>query len=245
MDSAVVRPSAPSRSPQRLDRLPPLRFAAREPVPVPRRAPEPHERAGHERAAPERRRQLVGRGGLADIQSRGNEHELRCHSPRREPPYRRGRRIETGAGAHPLVRRRGRAVHRHLNAVERKGLQPVGGGIVDMAAVGFELEGDAARRRGSRRYPSNAGLRAVRRHRRRRRECRNPAIRRARSSAAARSQLVRPRAVGAGLLAAREAARAAAVGELPGKEKGRAVLLYRTPCICVVTDSGAGPNIIR
>jgi hypothetical protein len=42
-------------------------------------------------------------------------------------------------------------------------------------------------------------------------------------------ELVTPRLVGSGLLAAGEAARAAAIGELPGNEKGRPVLLDRTP----------------
>jgi hypothetical protein len=43
------------------------------------------------------------------------------------------------------------------------------------------------------------------------------------------AELVAPGAVGARFLAARDAASAAAIGELPGKKKGRAVLLYRAP----------------
>ena len=42
-------------------------------------------------------------------------------------------------------------------------------------------------------------------------------------------ELVTPRLVGPGFLAAGEAARAAAIGELPGNEKGRPVLLDRAP----------------
>ena len=44
-------------------------------------------------------------------------------------------------------------------------------------------------------------------------------------------QLVAPRLVRAGFLAAREAARAAAIGQLPGEEKGRAVSSTGAPCI--------------
>jgi len=43
------------------------------------------------------------------------------------------------------------------------------------------------------------------------------------------SELVAPCLVGTGFLAAGEAARAAAVGELPGNEKGRPVFLDRAP----------------
>ena len=103
--------------------------------------------------------------------------------------------------------------------VERR--QPVGGGIVDAAAVGFDLERDAA---------AGEDLEEL------------PAMRHAERLAAAErdigdaglddapreverlvaAKLIAPRLVGAGLLAARDAARAAAVGQLPGKEKGRA-----------------------
>ena len=43
------------------------------------------------------------------------------------------------------------------------------------------------------------------------------------------AKLIAPRLVGAGFLAAGDAARAAAVGQLPGKEKGRPVLIDRAP----------------
>jgi hypothetical protein len=42
-------------------------------------------------------------------------------------------------------------------------------------------------------------------------------------------QLIAPGPVGAGLLAAGEAARGAAIGQLPGKKKGRAVFAYGAP----------------
>jgi hypothetical protein len=53
-------------------------------------------------------------------------------------------------------------------------------------------------------------------------------------------QLVGPGFVGPGLFAAREASRAAAVGQLPGKKKGRPVLIDRTPRHC---RTGSGANI--
>ena len=42
-------------------------------------------------------------------------------------------------------------------------------------------------------------------------------------------ELIAPGAVGTRFLAAGYATRAAAVGELPGKKKGRAVFVYRAP----------------
>jgi hypothetical protein len=45
-------------------------------------------------------------------------------------------------------------------------------------------------------------------------------------------KLIPPSAVGPGLLAARDTLRVAAVGQLPGKKKGRPVLVERTPRRC-------------
>src|SRR4029079_19837030 len=43
------------------------------------------------------------------------------------------------------------------------------------------------------------------------------------------AQLIAPGLVGAGFLAARQTARAAAVGQLPGEKKGRVVVIDRAP----------------
>jgi hypothetical protein len=126
------------------------------------------------------------------------------------------------------VRRGGRAVDRDLHAIDAERGDAVGGGVVDAAAVGLELERDAAR---------GEAVEHV------------PAVRDAERLAAAESdirnagfadgagelerlvpaQLVAPRLVGARLLAAREAAGAAAVGQLPGKKEGRSVIVYGAP----------------
>ena len=100
--------------------------------------------------------------------------------------------------------------------------------VVDAAAVGLDLEGDAG---------AGEDLEEL------------PAMRHAERLAAAErnvgdaeladapreverfvaAKLVAPRLVGAGFLAARDAARAAAVGQLPGEEEGRPVLVDRAP----------------
>jgi hypothetical protein len=126
------------------------------------------------------------------------------------------------------VRRRGGAVDRDLHAVDSQLDEAIGGRRVDAAAVGLELEGDVA---------IGEPLEDV------------PRMRRAERLAAAegdvgdaglgdrggeierfaRRQLVAPGAVRTGFLAAREAPRAAAVGQLPGKKKGRFVVIDGAP----------------
>jgi len=123
----------------------------------------------------------------------------------------------------------GGAVHRDLHAFDGKARQSLGGALVDAAAIGLDLEGDAAR---------GEALEDL------------PAVRDAERLAAAEGdvgdagmddaareleclfavKLVAPGAVRTRLLAAGDAARAAAVGELPGKKKGRAKLVNRA-CI--------------
>ena len=115
--------------------------------------------------------------------------------------------------------RRGRAVDGDLHALDAKRGQPVGGGVIDAAAVGLELERDAG---------VGQTVEEV------------PAVRRTERLAAAEGnvgdagvgdaprdverlvarQLVAPGLVGSGFLAACDAAGAASVGQLPGKERG-------------------------
>jgi hypothetical protein len=126
------------------------------------------------------------------------------------------------------VGRGGRTVDRDLHAVDGELGEAVGAGGVDAAAVGLELDRDAAR---------DEALEDA------------PRVRNAERLAAAegdvgnagggdrvgegerlvRRQLVAPGLVGAGLLATGEAARAAAVGQLPGEKKGRRVLIDGAP----------------
>src|SRR5205085_8980385 len=56
----------------------------------------------------------------------------------------------------------------------------------------------------------------------------------------ATAQLIAPGLVRAGLLAARKTARAAAVGQLPGKKKGRIVVIDGAPRHCIRNRRGSG-----
>ena len=96
------------------------------------------------------------------------------------------RRGEARSGPHALVRRRGRTVHRDLHALNAERRQPVGGGVVDAAAVGLELERDAGAGEQLEDLPAMRTRRAARRRRTRRTECRNATMRRASSSASSR-----------------------------------------------------------
>src|SRR4030095_5710918 len=117
--------------------------------------------------------------------------------------------------------------------------EPIGRGRVDATPVGLDLERDPRGREDLENLPAmrdperltapegnegNAGFRDAAREVER----------------LVAGELVRPRFVRAGLLAARETARAAAVGQLPGKKKGRPVLIDRTPRHC---ESGSGAKI--
>ena len=80
------------------------------------------------------------------VEPRGHEHELRREPARDEPLDRADRRGEARSRAHALVRGGGRAVDRDLDALHGERREAVGGGVVDAAAVGLELERDAGRR---------------------------------------------------------------------------------------------------
>ena len=103
------------------------------------------ERPGDERAAAERHGQVVGRDDLVDVETRRHEHELRRQPARDETVDRGDRGGEARSGTHALVRRGGRAIDRDLHALHGERGEAVGGGVVDAAAVGLELERDAGR----------------------------------------------------------------------------------------------------
>jgi hypothetical protein len=139
--------------------------------------------------------------------------------------------LEARPRAHALVHGGGGAVDRDLHALHVERGDAVGRAVVDAARVGLELDGDPGRRQpvenvermrhGERLAAAkgdvgNAGV--------------DDAFGEVERLIA--RQLVAPRLVRAGLLAAGEATRAAAVGELPGEKKGRVVLEYRAPLHC-------------
>jgi hypothetical protein len=121
-----------------------------------------------------------------------------------------------------------RAVDRDLHAVDAQRGEAVRGRVVDAAAVGLELERDAAAGQAVEEVPAE---RNTQRLAAAERDVGNGELDdrvRERERLVAR-QLVRPRAIGPGLLAARDAARRAAVGELPGDEERRAIFVDRAP----------------
>nr|HET7859480.1 hypothetical protein [Caldimonas sp.] len=162
------------------------------------------------------------------VEPRRHEDELRPQPARDEPLDRadRGGVARSRAGA--LVRRGGRAVDRDLDAVDGELGEAVGAAVVDAAAVGLELDRDAIagealedapRVRDAERLTAAEGdVGDVER-----------GDRVGEGERLARRQLVAPRLVGAGFLAACEAARSAAVGQLPGEKKGRRVLVDGAP----------------
>src|SRR5205085_8501152 len=77
-------------------------------------------------------------------ETRRHEHELRRAAACHQALDGAGRRREARSGTHALVRARGRAVDRDLHAIDGERGDAVGRGGVDPAAVGLELEGDAA-----------------------------------------------------------------------------------------------------
>ena len=214
---------------QRADRLPPLRVAACDVVPSRRCPADAHQRPRHEGFAAERCREIVRGDDFAQVEPRGNENELRSETARREPRDRSGRRGKARSGTHPLVRRSGGAVDGNLHALDAKRCQPVRSGVIDAAAIGLELQCDAG--------VGQAGEEV-------------PAMRRAERLAAAEGdigdagvddargdvqrlvarQLIAPRLVRSGFLAACDAAGAASIGQLPGEKKGRPVRVDRAPC---------------
>src|SRR5262249_48375278 len=118
-----------------------------------------------------------------------------------------------------------------LDASDGERLDPVGDRVVDATAVGLDLEGNPV---------LGEDLEEL------------PAMRHAERLAAAEChigdakladttreierlvgpKLIPPSVVGPGLLAARDTFRVAAIGQLPGKKKGRPVLTQRTPRHC-------------
>jgi hypothetical protein len=126
------------------------------------------------------------------------------------------------------MRRRGRAVDRDLHAVDSKLDEAVGGRGVDAAAVGLELDGDVAIGEPREDVP---GMRRPERLAAAEGDIGDAGIgdRGREIERLARRQLVAPGPVGTRFLAAREAARAAAIGQLPGKKKGRFVVIDGAP----------------
>jgi hypothetical protein len=126
------------------------------------------------------------------------------------------------------VGRGGGTVDRDLHAVDGQLDEAVGGRRIDAAAVGLELEGDVAIREPLEKVP---GMRRAERLAAAEGDVRDPGIgdRGGEIERLARRQLIAPGPVGTRFLAAREAARAAAVGQLPGKKKGRFVVIDRAP----------------
>ena len=123
---------------------------------------------------------------------------------------------------------RARAVHGDLHALHAEPRQAIGRSVVDARAVGFDLECNAARREQLEQIPEmrrTERLAAA--------ECYigNPGCDDALCEVERLGaiQLIAPGPVGPRLLATGEAARRAAVGQLPGKKKGRAVLADGTP----------------
>jgi hypothetical protein len=115
--------------------------------------------------------------------------------------------------------------------LHRVGRDAIGRGVVDVAAVGLELEGNAAAREDVEERP-----RVRRAQRLAAAECDigNPggddALREVQRFGG--RELVAPGLIGAGFLAAGDATGAATVGQLPRDEEGRPVLLDRTPRQC-------------
>jgi hypothetical protein len=132
------------------------------------------------------------------------------------------------AGAHPFVRRGGGAVDRDLDAIDGELGNPVGAVRVDAAAVGLELDGDAARDESLEDAP---GVVDAERLAAAEGDVGDAGVgdRLGEDERFAGAQLVTPRPVGAGLLATRETTRAAAIGQLPGEKKGRCVLIDGAP----------------
>jgi hypothetical protein len=124
------------------------------------------------------------------------------------------------------VRRGIRAVDRDLHAFDAEPREAPGGALVDVAAVGFDLQGDAACGEQLDNVPevSHAERLAAAE-----RDIGNAAGRDAAGELErlAPIELVAPGAVRAGFFAAGDAARAAAIGELPRKKKGRTKLVNR------------------
>ena len=128
------------------------------------------------------------------------------------------------------MRCRRRAVDRDLNAVDRKRRDPVGGSVVDPATIGLDLERDPG---GGKDFEEFPAVRDAERLTAAEGDVRNPEVDAAPCEVErlVASKLVVPRVVGAGFLAAGDAARAAAVRQLPGEKKGRSVLIDRAPRI--------------
>ncbi len=163
---------------QRRDGALPLVVAAGQRVPGRGGAADAHQRAGDEGAAAERGREIVGGDDLGKIESGGDEDELRRAAARHQALDRADRRREARPGTHALVRGRAGAVDGNLHAIDAERGDPVGRDGVDAAAVGLELEGDAAGREPLEDLPGNGRRREARRRRRRRRGCRNRRCRR-------------------------------------------------------------------
>src|SRR5262252_8260080 len=128
-------------------------------------------------------------------------------------------------------RQGGGPVDRDLDAADGERLDPVGGHVVDATAIGLDLEGNPVLGEDLEELPAMRHAERLAAA-----ECR---IGNAELADATREierfvapQLIPPSAIGPGLLAARDALRVAAVGQLPGKKKGRPVLVERMPRHC-------------
>ena len=136
-------------------------------------ASDAHQRSGDEGAAAERGGEVVDAHDLAQVEARRHEDELRCagrarpaarwrRSPRRSSMP--GRTRSCVAAVAPSTE-----ICTHCDGERR---EPIGGGVVDAAAVGLDLERDARRGEPLEDLPAVRRRRAARRRRRRRRECR-------------------------------------------------------------------------
>jgi hypothetical protein len=206
----------------------PLRLRGRDALPVQRGASQAHEGPGDERFAFEVRREIERIADLAHVQPRRNEHHLRAPAARDQALDGGDGRSKARARAHALVRFRRCAVHRDLHALHFKLHDAVGAGGIDVAALGLELERHAALREDLEDLPRMGHAQRLAAAEGGIGNSSGYDLPRDIERLGAR-ELVAPGLVGAGFLAAGEATRAAAVGELPCNEKGRPVLLDRAP----------------
>src|SRR5205823_7337826 len=129
---------------------------------------------------------------------------------------------------HTVVRCRRRPVHADPYAPNGQCGQPISGGIVDAATVGLELERSACARKRLEKLPAMGYSERLAAAERNIRNAEAIDLARDRQRFVAR-RFIGPRLVGSGFFATGDATRIAAIGQLPGDKKGRAVLLDRTP----------------
>ena len=87
---------------------------------------------------------FVSSDDFVNVETIRHEHELRWLPARDQARDGGGGCGEARSRTNARVGRRRRTVHRNLHALDGERREPVGCGIVDAAAIGLELEGDAA-----------------------------------------------------------------------------------------------------